>query len=241
MNKQSSGKSLSLAACVVAVLCVTSMPVQAESVDLTVTGTITPAACNPGLTGGGIIDYGVINPGTLSPTALTVLPIKTLTFSIACTAQVKVAITAINGRVNTAAGVVTPGTNSDGLTPVTLFGGTTTGVAGLGLDSVNSAKIGGYAVRIDPGSVIADSNSVLSLRKTVADITWINDAESGDLYDPATTRMISWAAASTDFPVGITNLTGTLSVQAYLNNSTELSLNHVITLDGLTTLELSYL
>lgn len=241
MIKQPNLKCVSLTACAIAMLTVTSTQVLAETVDLTVVGTISPAACTPALTNGGVIDYGVISPSTLSPTALTVLPIKTLTFSIACTAQVKVALSAINGRVNTAAGVATPGTNSDGLTPVTLFGGTTTGVAGLGLDSVNSAKIGGYAVRIDPGSVIADTNSVLSLRKTVAASTWINDSQSGDLYDPATTRLISWAAASTTVPVGITNLSGTLSVQAYLNNSTQLSLNHVITLNGLTTIELSYL
>ena len=232
-------KSLPLAACACAVFTGVCMPVLAETVDLTVIGTILPAACTPSLSGGGAIDYSSIDPGTLSPTALTPLAEKVLTLTIACDAQVKVALRAVNGRINTAAGVTTPGTDSDGLTPVTLFGASTTGVAGLGLDG--TVKIGGYAIRVTPGTVVADSNSVDSLRTTDIASAWTNDAQAGDLYVPATTRLISWGATGTTTPVGITNLTGELSVQAYLNNATELSLSHQIVLDGLTTIELVYL
>ncbi|MCH1996717.1 DUF1120 domain-containing protein, partial [Achromobacter xylosoxidans] len=41
---------------------------QAQSIDVRVIGTITPAACIPSLAGGGVVDYGNIAASTLNQT-----------------------------------------------------------------------------------------------------------------------------------------------------------------------------
>ncbi|WP_256590845.1 MULTISPECIES: DUF1120 domain-containing protein [unclassified Pseudomonas] len=45
----------------------------ASSVDLTVTGTITPAACMPSISNGGAIDLGKISAKDLNPTTYTLI------------------------------------------------------------------------------------------------------------------------------------------------------------------------
>lgn len=233
-------KKLALSASVLSALTIISTPVLAESVDLTVIGTIIPAACTPALSSGGIIDYGDIASSTLSSSNYTALAEMNLDFTITCSAPAKVAMKAINGRVGTAAGAGAAGTNSDGTAPVNLFAVAGVGVAGLGIDG--TAQIGGYGVRITPGNTTADTLSVDTLSKTEAGATWVTEAATGgSLYSPTTTRLISWAATGETVPVAITNLTGILGVQAYLNNTVALNLDHVITLNGMTTLELIYL
>lgn len=124
----------------------------ADSVDVKVIGTITPAACTPVLSGGGTVDYGTIKANTLSPTAYTVLDEKTLDLSITCDSPVKVAMKAINGRPDTAAGV-TEGTGGFAVSPVALGAKGNAHVAGLGLDG--TAKVGGYNVALaDAGNTL---------------------------------------------------------------------------------------
>ncbi|UXZ19937.1 DUF1120 domain-containing protein [Pseudomonas sp. YeP6b] len=45
-----------LSACALAVLATTSLSALADSVDVKVIGTITPASCKPTLAGGGVVD-----------------------------------------------------------------------------------------------------------------------------------------------------------------------------------------
>lgn len=224
--------------CALAVLAATSLPAMADSVDVHVIGTITPAACTPTLSGGATIDYGNINPNTLSETNFTVLPAKQLDFAVTCNAPAKIALKAINGRIGSVAGA-TENANGTAVAPVDIFGLGATGVAGLGLDG--TAKVGGYGLRIAAGSVTADGNTVDSIRENGTNI-WTHDAYADIIFSPySDVRNISWAKTGTTTPVAFTNLAGKLEVQAYLNKASELDLTKPVALDGLTTIELVYL
>lgn len=212
----------------------------ATATDVRVIGAITPPACTATIAGGGTLDYGNINPLNLSPTDYTVLSERVAGFSIACDAPAKVALRAVNRRPGTAAGTTdTGGGQGDGRAPVRIFGLDWVGVAGLGL--ADGARIGGYGIRITPGRTQADGQPVDSLRASNISSNWLRDEYSGNLYDPRFTRVNSWGATGTLLPVAFTALSGELSVQAYINRTSELDLRQPVVLDGLTTIELVYL
>lgn len=217
------------------------LPVMAASVDINVTGTVLPSACTPALSGGGVVDYKQIAANSLSETDYTLLPTAQLDFSISCGAPAKVAVRAIDGRPNTAAGASPYRNNGTVTAPVALFRlFSSMNVAGLGLDGNN--RIGGYGLRIAGGSVIADGKSVNSLHGDAKDI-WIElgaGPVSGAFYNEFF-PWLSWAEAGTSAPLSFTQLSGKLEVQAYLNKASELNLSKPVVLDGLTTLELIYL
>lgn len=234
-------KTMNKSLCALAVLAATSHTVLAESVDVKVIGTITPTACTPTLAGGGVIDYGVIRPASLKTDTFTELEEKQVDFSITCDAPAKVAIRAVPAKVDTVtdATAVTDGYAYFG---GTLFDTPKINVAGLGLTD-NGKKIGGYGVRLVPGTYTADGNEVVFLNRQTASGAW-----SATLYDNgsllnANTKdfQYSWAKTGESTPVALTALNGKLGVQAYITQTSELDLTKPITLDGLTTLEMIYL
>ncbi|MHA7845304.1 DUF1120 domain-containing protein [Serratia sp. D1N4] len=224
--------------CALAVLATTSLPALAESIDVRVIGTISPAACAPTLSGGGTIDYGTIKTSTLATDAFTLLPEKQLDFAINCDAPAKVAITAHSQRGASAV-------NADGLLVEMgghsgLFGfAANFGVVGLGLDGAKG--IGGYSVRLAAGTMNADGVAVDSIMANGNTTSW-EAAPSGALFNtPTSLRYASWATKGTTTPIAFTTLAGKLGVQAYINKTSELDLTKPVVLDGLTTLELVYL
>lgn len=226
------------AACSLAVL-VTSAAVMAESIDVKVIGTITPTACKPTLTGGGTIDYGTISPASLKKDAFNQLDKKQLEFAITCDAPAKVAITAINGRPNTAAGTTETG-NFSGEAPEGVNTEVDKYVIGLGLDG--NKKIGGFTFSISDAQ--ADGKAVDGIQQWEQwggnTVDWINQ---GNNYGPLTSSAsrITWANKGTTNPIAFTTLAGKLNVQAYINKASELDLTKPVKLDGLSTLELIYL
>ncbi|MBN1085731.1 DUF1120 domain-containing protein [Erwinia aphidicola] len=220
-----------------ALLATTASAFAADSVDVRVIGTIVPAACTPTLSGGGTVDYGTIKADTISATDYTVLPAKEIDFSIQCDAPAKVAIKAVTGRPGTTAGV-TESSYGAAATPVSLFGMGDIAVVGLGMDGAD--KIGGYAVRINPGSVTVDSVAANNLRKSDSATSWTQDAYAGMLFDPNFSRSTTWGTSGTT-PVAFTNLAGKLGVQAYINKGENLDLTEPVNLDGLTTITLVYM
>jgi type 1 fimbria pilin len=225
-----------------ALLATTASAFAADSVDVRVIGTIVPAACTPALTGGGVVDYGTIKADTISATDYTVLPEKQVSFAITCDAPAKVALIASNGRTGSLAGV--PETaHGAGRSPVTLFGLSAVGAAGLGMEG--TSQVGGYGVRIDSSTVTADGVAVDSLRADrdpgYADSPWVKDSYSGIVYSPNYQRLTTWAATGTTTPVAFTALSGQLGVQAYINKGSELDLSKPVHLDGLTTITLYYM
>ncbi|MCU1760552.1 DUF1120 domain-containing protein [Pseudomonas sp. 14P_8.1_Bac3] len=69
----------------------------ASSTDLTVTGTITPAACTPTLSSNAI-DLGKISSKDLKQTSATIIDRRTLTLSVNCDATTSFALVGVDGR-----------------------------------------------------------------------------------------------------------------------------------------------
>ncbi|WP_423749282.1 DUF1120 domain-containing protein [Pseudomonas sp. VD9] len=76
--------------------------VAASSVDLTVTGLITPTACTPSLSANGVVDHGKISAKDLSPTNWTRLPTSVLKLTIGCDAHTLFAVQATDNRAGSA-------------------------------------------------------------------------------------------------------------------------------------------
>lgn len=230
--------------CSLAVLAATSLPaLAAEHIDVKVLGTISAVACTPSLAGGGTVDYGTIKTSTLSADSYTFLAEKQIDFSITCDGPAKVALQAVNGRKGTLPTEI-PENAFAGYDPsMTFFGRTEIfPVTGLGLDPAAAAdknRIGGYAIKMHTGA-LADGKVVDTLI-TGNDNSWLNTPLGGPMYHNTLQRSNSWAATGTTTPVAFTTLSGTLSVQAFINKTSALDLTHEIQLDGLTTLELVYL
>ncbi|EJL85163.1 DUF1120 domain-containing protein [Pantoea sp. GM01] len=228
--------------CALAILAATSTSVMANSVDLTVVGTITPAACTPTLTGGGAIDYGTMRPSQLDPAdGYTVLTMKEIDFAIACDAPARVAIKAINGRPGTVVGAAEgAGGFSVAPTGVSLFGAADAPTAGLGLDGTD--KIGGFSLRIPNASVTLDGAAAADgLQRDAGAATW-NTGSNGLLFGNTAVREMTWsAAAAAGAPGTFTNMAGKVQVQAFINKASELDLKKPIALDGMATIEVVYL
>lgn len=113
----------------------------ASSVDLSVTGAITPAACTPALSGGGVVDHGKISFSDLNPVPSrdTALPVASLALSVNCTAATLFAIKSSDNRGGTSA---EPGA----------------GLSSFGLGLVNGdKKVGWYTLKTS--SSLADGVS----------------------------------------------------------------------------------
>lgn len=216
----------------------TSLPALAESVDVQVIGTITPAACTPTINGGGVIDYGTIRPDTLSDTDYTVLPVMNVGISISCDAPAKVALMASSGRPGTVAGVTTEYNQGQATAPagVTIFGSTGISVVGLGLDG--AAKIGGYGLRIT--NILLDGNTATGIARHPTGTDWIGNG-SGQMFDRYYARLLSFGDDAATGPKAFEQMSGDVGVQAYLNKASELDLTKPVRLDGLTTIEMVYL
>jgi len=223
-------------ACVIALLATTSTSVMAESIDVRVIGTITPTACTPSITGGGTIDYGSISPKSLKKDVFNYLEVKSVDFAITCDAPAKVALQA--RAVKGANAVGADGRLWSVARDIPLFGGVYD-AHGLGLTSDNKG-IGGFGLRFETNTIIADSNKVDSIIQD-GNTPWVKSPDGSLIKGAGIKRLYSWSKAGEVNPVAFTTLTGTLNVQAYINKTSELDLTKPVRLDGVTTLELVYL
>ena len=231
-------KSLQKTTCALAVMAVTaSSAFAADSVDLKVTGTITPVACKPVLGGGGAIDYGAIAANTLSKDSYTVLDAKTVDFSITCDAPAKVAIMVTSSRT-AAPGVTTFGDSGFGPAPdnVVMAGLKAPYVTGLGGDG----KTGGYNLKMLAADILLDgTGNVHNIWKYATSPNWSND-ETNNIVSNNKTH-VTWADTGSLTPKAFTTMSGKITAQAYINKASELDLTQPVTLDGLSTIELVYL
>lgn len=232
-------KVMQKSACALAVLAVTATSVMAtESVDVKVIGTITPDACSTTISGGGVADYGTIKANVLSSDNYTILDEKKLKLTISCDAPTKVAVKAIDGRLNSLAGA-TEGAAGAGLSPISY--GTTSEfypAVGLGLDG--ERKIGGYSVFFSDVTIDSSSDTTCIIQRE-GNPTWSNNYMNS-AYDVNSVSNVSWKVGTGDnTPASLTNLSGTVSIKGFINKASELDLTHDIQLDGLTTIELVYL
>ncbi|AIR61145.1 hypothetical protein LH23_10855 [Cedecea neteri] len=229
--------------CALAVLAATATSFTAQAadtVDLTVIGTITPSVCVPTLAGGGVYDVGTIKAATLSATALNGVTTQTKQLSIVCDAPTKVAIKAVNKRLNTAADTTEVAATGAAPAPTSLVTWRGHNVVGLGLDG--SSRIGGYSL-YNTGTVNADNNTVdVITADDAAHTAWTKGSGTPNMYGiGAAPRLLTVAATGTTVPVAFTSLTMNVSATVYVNKASELDLTKDIKLNGMTTLEMVYL
>ena len=188
----------------------------ASTVDLTVTGLITPNSCTPQLSGGGQVDYGKISAKDLSATGTTLLPTQTLQMSVTCTAPILIGLKAIDNRAGSSI--------------------STDGSMGLGLIN-GDQKLGKYSLYLrEP---IADERPLQAIAATEGGTTsWSSQAFWSSQY------LSSVAVISGDpnpVPTPVQNLTVGLEVMVSIAATDSLDLSNEVPLDGSATLEVKYL
>ncbi|MDA8486729.1 DUF1120 domain-containing protein [Pseudomonas resinovorans] len=191
----------------------------ANSVDLRVTGTITPAACNISSTGGGNFDFGSLSAQELNATATTPWGELRNDLSITCSGATLVGIKALDNRAGTAA-------DSQSRS------------FGLGLDSQGN-KIGFYHITTTATPTV-NGSAGSSTRSQDNGATWATNASAAITTDQ--NHIVSWnAAGSPDDPVPVTSVSQTIRVNVHIAPENTLDTSSDITLDGSATIELVYL
>lgn len=191
------------------------------SAQLVVRGTIVPASCNLSLAGSGIIDYGTIRSGELSQTAFNPREERSTSLTINCgTTPTKFGLAFTDLQANSkVAGILGAGF---------------TEAQNYGLGAVGTRKTGGYSVTLKD---LRASGVTLYPIMRVGTGVW----QSSDGKVAQTPSQYSWRNGTTITPASIAQLTGTIAVKAVINKAQDLDLSRDVSIDGRSTLVLSYL
>ncbi|WP_083444687.1 DUF1120 domain-containing protein [Herbaspirillum rhizosphaerae] len=196
----------------------------ATTTELKVTGVIRPAACTPSFTGGGTIDYGVIPPNTLSATAPTVLAAKTVPFNITCDAATKIAVRAIDNRKASMVPGILATINSRYVD-----------AWAFGLGTAAGKNVGSYRVFVSSPTADGTTPDILSDHGG----TW-GYRPGAHVRNDGTAR-ISFAPTGSTTPGSYKVFNASLTVQAVIDQTSNLNLTSDVTLDGSATIEVQYL
>ncbi|WP_422422267.1 DUF1120 domain-containing protein [Pseudomonas sp. GZD-222] len=188
----------------------------AESIELTITGVIVPAACNPTLSKASL-DFGTIPASDLTLSKNPLDP-KPVTLTLTCDASASVAIkTADNRAGNTVTG--------------------TTAVYGFELATGNK-KIGEYSIKAVSGNGDGTDRDVIVSSATTG--PWVSVTAGNDSLD--TSKFYALAPATgLDAPGSYTTQTFNFNVTPTIEQASTLPLTSSIKLDGSVTFEVVYL
>lgn len=187
----------------------------ASTVELTVKGLITPAACTPNLSSGGVIDHGKISAKDIDQDNGKILN-STLQMTVNCDAQTLFALRGIDNR---AASSSMPG-------------------VGYGLGMINGTqKIGSYTLM--PTQAQADGVTIEPLESFDNGVTWMD--LSGAVWTQANLAGFGNRSSGVWFPIPIQDLTTNLEVQTVISPAKGLDLSNEVQIDGSATLEVKYL
>lgn len=204
----------------------------ADSVDVKVGGTIVPPACVPAVSGGAVFDYGAIKAASLAKDDYTMLPQKSLTFTLTCDSPMKVAFKSLDARKGTQ--IPAP----DSFPQITTLSG---------LGSVDNKNVGCYQMNINADFIKVDgvSSAYNVIRSNDKGKTWMAAASDYNswlfLMDDGYYYSIASKNGGDNLPVPLTTMSGTINMSAALNKASELDLTKLINLDGQTTLQIVYL
>lgn len=188
----------------------------ASSVDMSVTGTITPSACTPLLSKGGIVDHGKISAQDLKPTGNTQLPDATLALEVTCESTVLMAVKVTDNRFGTAG-------NTDW----------SDSVFGLGLTSDNR-KIGWYELKMSNATADGTPREVI---ESVDGKTWLY---AGTTWQPNWMRSLNGATGSYA-PLPLQTFKADLDFVTWIKDKRQLPVTEEIQIDGSATLDVVYL
>ncbi|MEX3773673.1 DUF1120 domain-containing protein [Pseudomonas sp. MYb118] len=185
----------------------------ASSVDLTVTGIITPSACEPTLSQGGLVDYGKLSAKDLNADRPTALDTKTLQFILTCDAATLAAIEAKDNRDGT-------DFNNDSME------------YGLGLIN-GDEKLGAMTLRLL--SPVADDIGVRTVASEDGGATWYAERYL------MRSNIMSVADASAVTPVPFQRWTSDLQIAPRIAPTNQLTLTNEVAIDGSVTMTVRYL
>lgn len=194
-----------------ALICVAPYALAASSTDLTVKGTITPAACMPTLSDGGDIDHGKISASDLNRDRFTVIGVHQLQLTVACDAANKFALNAIDRK---------PGTSDR------------PDQFGLGLTNAGE-KLG--RVEIEIKGAVADGKRGYAIYSDNDGATW----RQAQHIDPG--NLVSVSDALYGFiPSAVKDVTMDLQIKSIITRADRLTLTDEVKIDGLATFEMKY-
>jgi hypothetical protein len=185
----------------------------ASSADLTVTGTITPSACEPTLSSGGLVDYGKISAKDLNADWPTLLEERIVQFTLTCDGPTSVAVQAKDNR---------EGSDFSG-DPMEF---------GLGLVNVDE-KLGAMQLRLV--RPVADGVTVRAIASEDGGDTWHNERHL------MRTNIISVAETGMLTPIQFQTLSSDLIISPKIAPTNQLTLTNEVSIDGSVTLSVVYL
>ncbi|MFL1499852.1 DUF1120 domain-containing protein [Pseudomonas sp. O64] len=194
----------------------------AGSAQLSVKGTIKPAACSLSLTGNGEINYGTIHSGDLSQAAFTPLAEKTTGFNVRCDAKSTFAITFSDLQM--------------GSKVTNILGAGYSESQNFGLGAVGAQRTGGYSVTLR--DLVASGTTLQPIMRNSSG----NSSAPWQLSDGKVAQLsqYSWRYGAAVAPASISQLTGTIAVKAVINRAADLNLTNEVRLDGRATIVLNY-
>lgn len=186
----------------------------ASSLDLAVTGAITPSACMPNISQDGVVDYGKISMQDLNPTGTTSLPTATFKLGVNCEAASLFALYALDNNqpsrsVYFAMGLIDP-TN----------------------------WIGNYGLQLE--NIVADVPNVVAIYSTDSGANW--DAYTpGWKWGTHTLTAFGTGSVGQVVPTPIKEVSLDLLVDPVIFPKYLIPATETIALDGSATFELRYL
>ncbi|WLH91391.1 DUF1120 domain-containing protein [Pseudomonas sp. FP453] len=188
----------------------------ASSVNLNVTGTITPSACNPHLSNGGVYDLGKIQAKDLNIDQPTELRAQSLRLELACEALTLVALKPRDNR---------PNTHFDSGNNIKF---------GLGLINGNE-KVGSMLLRLP--SIMADGTEMFAIG-SVGQTSW----SPTDILSPTfLTSFTPDRGIPNMAPAPIQRLSADVLITPRIAPANTLTLTEEVPIDGSATLEINYL
>ncbi|MHC8342302.1 DUF1120 domain-containing protein [Pseudomonas sp. RT6P73] len=183
----------------------------ASSIDLTVTGLITPKACTPSLSEGGLVDVGQVQAKDLNLTSYTRVGSHPMQLTVACDASTLFALNGIDNKAGTSSA---------------------SQYFGLGLTG-NNEKIGYFTPSIQ--SALADGQPVHSIRSIDNGTSWTR------IYQILKDNLTSTSAVGTLIPISVKDLTMELTIYTFITRADSLTLTDDVAIDGSATFEMKYL
>lgn len=198
--------------------CLASSVLASESSDLSIQGTIRPAACNLSLSKS-TFDYGTISASSLNTSTRTKIRSQPFDLLLTCDGPSRVAIVGTDNRAGTAS---------------------ETDDNNYGLGRVDGSTIGFYLLWLGALESIGDGESVDRIVSSDGGTTW---SASDTLYlTHSPSKRISWAAPGTKTPKALTTIQQKFMLDTQIRPRDQLpAANDAIPLDGFATISLVYL
>ncbi|UVL62790.1 DUF1120 domain-containing protein [Pseudomonas sp. B21-032] len=189
------------------------------AIEITVSGTITPAACRPAFSNQGKIDFGTIAFRELNEDSHTTLEEQTMTLTVECDSATRFGLLAHDNRR-----------------------GSSTAVNFFGLGRSDNKKIGHYQLTVDPHDAQVDGEPGYVTRGLSGGVLW--ERSSAGSYDLGTgAHYIGFSASPghTNGPDALTEVRTDIRLSAQVAPSRDLPATEDIALDGAVSFEVRYL